>query len=409
MAKDCPKCEEGLPPWLATFADMMSLLMCFFVLLLSFAEVDATRFKKMAEAMKDAFGVQREVPVTDVVMGTSVIMQEFGPSSVSEPSPIDEIRQQTTEKEKEHLDVPDKKKGEIPEEIDQLYEKLEQMEKVIEEQREQLGKADPAKLAELEKVIRELKEQLEKTQQDLQAKIDKLLEKIKDLEKIIEELREKLEQAVDPEKLVELKKAMQDVKEELEKVKKDQPQDLEEPIKGRPDDVKKAEQDRLRQEEIQQQAQELQQILSKEIADGLITVETAKDKIIIRIQEKGSFPSGSADFNPGFLDVIDRISDALVRSPGRIIVAGHTDNVPIYTARFRSNWELSSARAVTVVHALLLNPGISEDRVLIEGYADSHPLVPNDSTENRAKNRRVELIIVRGDDAEKKEVMGVAR
>ena len=63
MAKDCPKCEEGAPAWLATFADMMSLLMCFFVLLLSFAEVDATRFKKMAESMKDAFGVQREVPV----------------------------------------------------------------------------------------------------------------------------------------------------------------------------------------------------------------------------------------------------------------------------------------------------------------------------------------------------------
>ncbi len=408
MAKECPKCPDGLPPWLATFADLMSLLMCFFVLLLSFAEVDATRFKKMAEAMKDAFGVQREVPVVDVVMGTSVIKQEFGPSSITEPSPIDTIRQQTTEKEKEQLDVPDKKKGEIPEEIDQLYEKLEQMEKVIEEQREELGKADPTKLAELEKAIKELKEQLEKTQQDLLAKIDELLEKIAALEKIIEELRDKLEQVVEPEKLAELGKAMQEIKDELEMVKKEQPQDLE-PVKGRPDDVKKAEQDRLRQEEIQQQAQELQQILSKEIADGLITVETAKDKIIIRIQEKGSFPSGSADFNPGFLDVIDRISDALVRSPGRIIVAGHTDNVPIYTARFRSNWELSSARAVTVVHALLLNPGISDDRVLIEGYADSHPLVPNDSAENRAKNRRVELIIVRGDDEEKKEVMGVGQ
>jgi chemotaxis protein MotB len=77
---------------MATFADMMSLLMCFFVLLLSFAEVDAVRFKKMAEAMKDAFGVQREIPTNEVVKGTSVIMQEFSPGKPV-PSPVKEIRQ----------------------------------------------------------------------------------------------------------------------------------------------------------------------------------------------------------------------------------------------------------------------------------------------------------------------------
>lgn len=423
MAKDCPKCEEGLPPWLATFADMMSLLMCFFVLLLSFAEVDATRFKKMAEAMKDAFGVQREVPVMDVVMGTSVIKQEFSPSVSSEPSPIPELRQQTVQEEKEHLDVPDQKKSagedqnELQAKMDRLQEKLEEMEKVIEEQREQLEKADPEKLAELEKVIQELKAELEKVQQELQAKIEKLQEKIEQMEKVIEEQREQLEK-VDPEKLAELDKALRELKEELKKTEDEQLLDKLE--RERLEELEKDEQERLKQEamaaqakklqeEIQQQAQELKQILGKEIAEGLVTVETAESKIIIRIQEKGSFPSGSADFNPGFLDVIDRISDALVRSPGRVIVAGHTDNVPIYNSRFRSNWELSSARAVTVVHALLMNPGIAEDRVLIEGHADSHPLVPNDTPENRAKNRRVELIIVRGDEGDKRDVLDVGR
>ena len=67
MADDCPKCDDGLPPWMATFADLMSLLMCFFVLLLSFATIDAVRFKKMAESMKDAFGVQREIPAVDAL------------------------------------------------------------------------------------------------------------------------------------------------------------------------------------------------------------------------------------------------------------------------------------------------------------------------------------------------------
>jgi chemotaxis protein MotB len=403
MAKDCPKCEEGLPPWLATFADLMSLLMCFFVLLLSFAEVDAQRFKKMAESMKDAFGVQREVPVMDVVMGTSVIKQEFSPSTVTDPSIIDEVRQQTTDVEKEQLDVPDAKKGDLQEKMEQLYEEIEQMEGVIKEQREQLEQADPEQLAELEKALAELKEELEKAKQSLQAKIDELLEKIEAMEKVMEEQREALEQVADPEKVAELEKAMQELKEELEKVADEQQPDLDASEQERLE----LERQRKLQAEIKQQTDELKGILKDEIADGLVTVEAVQDKIIIRIQEKGSFSSGSADFNPGFLDVIDRISDAVVRSPGRVVVAGHTDDVPIYTSRFRSNWELSSARAVTVVHALLMNPGVSEDRVLVEGHADSKPLVPNDSPENRAKNRRVELILVRGEEGGKRDAIGV--
>ena len=74
MADDCPKCEDGLPPWMATFADLMSLLMCFFVLLLSFATIDAVRFKKMAESMKDAFGVQREIPANEIVIPTVLML-----------------------------------------------------------------------------------------------------------------------------------------------------------------------------------------------------------------------------------------------------------------------------------------------------------------------------------------------
>ena len=106
MANDCPKCEDGLPPWLATFADLMSLLMCFFVLLLSFATVDAVRFKKMAESMKDAFGVQRQIPANEIVMGVSVIKQEWSPS-VAEQSVITEIRQETSPEQKEHLQMQD--------------------------------------------------------------------------------------------------------------------------------------------------------------------------------------------------------------------------------------------------------------------------------------------------------------
>jgi chemotaxis protein MotB len=84
-----------------------------------------------------------------------------------------------------------------------------------------------------------------------------------------------------------------------------------------------------------------------------------------------------------------------------VVVAGHTDDVPISTSRFRSNWELSSARAVTVVHSLLGNPSVDATRVVVEGHADSQPLAPNDTPDNRAKNRRVELILIRGEDVER--------
>ncbi|HHH39960.1 MAG TPA: type VI secretion system protein TssL, partial [Sedimenticola sp.] len=135
MADDCPKCEAGLPAWLATFADLMSLLMCFFVLLLSFAEIDAVRFKKMAESMKDAFGVQREIPATDIVMGTSVIKQEFSPSTVTEPSPIDEIRQQTTDAERRNLKVDDAMMNAVAEKIrDEVEQDAEALKESLKEE-----------------------------------------------------------------------------------------------------------------------------------------------------------------------------------------------------------------------------------------------------------------------------------
>jgi chemotaxis protein MotB len=141
-------------------------------------------------------------------------------------------------------------------------------------------------------------------------------------------------------------------------------------------------------------------MLEEEITEGLIDVETEGTNIVIRIQEKGSFPSGRANLNPDFFEVISKITEVIATTPGKIIVAGHTDNIPISTRRFRSNWELSSARAVTVVHAMLSNAAIEEERFLVQGFADSQPLVDNDSAENRAQNRRVELLIRRVDDIE---------
>jgi chemotaxis protein MotB len=94
--KDCKCPPPGLPPWMGTFADLMALLMCFFVLLLSFSEMDVLKFKQIAGSMKFAFGVQNKIEVKDIPKGTSIIAQEFRPGK-PEPTPIELIQQQTME------------------------------------------------------------------------------------------------------------------------------------------------------------------------------------------------------------------------------------------------------------------------------------------------------------------------
>ncbi|MBU3069107.1 flagellar motor protein MotB [Aestuariicella sp. G3-2] len=279
---DCPK---GLPPWMATFADLMSLLMCFFVLLLSFSEMDAMKFKRLAGSMAQAFGVQNQLNVVDVPKGTSVIAQEFSPS-IPEPTPVNEIWQKTKNLTENSLEV------DCSQEFD------------IEQGEEHLEAGVRAR------VKQKLEELIAQTQQD---------------------------------------------------------------------------------------ASDIAAALHDQIVRGEVEVETRGRKIIIRIREKGSFETASAELQEDYYDVLDEIREVLKERPGKILVEGHTDNLPIRTPRFRSNWELSSARAVTVAQELMkgdMNPR----RFTVSGHADTMALVDNNTSENRARNRRVEIVIQQGLD-----------
>ena len=255
--------DRGVPAWVMTFADLMTLLMCFFVLLLSFSEMDVLKFKQLSGSMKDAFGVQTEVEAKTIPKGTSVIAQEFSPGK-PEPSAINQVRQFTIDTDKNTL------------EFDQTDDK------------------------------------------------DKK------------------------------------VKEDLERIRR---------------------------------------ALKDEIEQGLVDVAADGSRIVIHILEKGSFKSGIAEVEHAFLPVLIKIRGLLVSTPGEITVSGHTDDVPISTSRFRSNWELSAARAVSVAHELMRFQEIEQDRFLITGHGETRSLVENDTPANRAKNRRVDISIVRGPEA----------
>lgn len=275
---------EGRTSWMTTFADLMALLLCFFVLLLSFSEMDAMKFKRLAGTLSHAFGVQNRMHLVEVPKGTSVIAQEFSPGR-PEPTPINEIWQYTDDLTEMSLEVHCSKEFDI-------------------EQGDE-GADAGARLR----------------------------------------VRQKLE-----------------------------------------DLVKATEQD----------AYELASALHQQIMNDEIEVESRGRRIIIRIREKGSFASGSADLEPSYRDVMQEIRSVLALKPGRIRVQGHTDELPISTPRFRSNWELSAARAVSVAHELMRGGDLNEARFEVSGQAATVPLAPNNTAENRARNRRVEILIEQG-------------
>lgn len=133
--------------------------------------------------------------------------------------------------------------------------------------------------------------------------------------------------------------------------------------------------------------------MERELAASRILLIDQGDRIIIRFPGATSFIPGRAELAGDFGPTLLRIASILRATKGQILVSGHTDSSPISTARFRSNWDLSSARAVTVVHYLIQNAGIKPSRITARGFADSRPLVKNTTPENRSKNRRVEIAL----------------
>lgn len=133
--------------------------------------------------------------------------------------------------------------------------------------------------------------------------------------------------------------------------------------------------------------------LENEVASGALNVDYDEHQVIIRFSEDATFMSGDATIKKEMLPIIERVVDVLKNCRGDVVVAGYTDDRPIASSRYRSNWDLSAARAVSVVHELVLNRDVPADRVIAAGRAETNPLVPNNSPENRAVNRRVEIAI----------------
>lgn len=134
--------------------------------------------------------------------------------------------------------------------------------------------------------------------------------------------------------------------------------------------------------------------LEKQGAEGRIDTELTSQGLRMRFTDRTLFAPGSATLRPEAAEVMSAVGELLRNAPNRITVEGHTDSTPISTAMFPSNWELSTARATAVIHYLIENEGIAPKRLTAAGYGEFWPLVPNDTPERRAYNRRVEITLL---------------
>jgi len=161
------------------------------------------------------------------------------------------------------------------------------------------------------------------------------------------------------------------------------------------------EQERLAKEEEIARLTRTQEALSKslqdEISKGNITIQQVRDRLTINMVDRVLFDSGQAQVKPAGMKVLKQVGDVLNQvSDKQIRIEGHTDNVPISSKlqdRFKTNWELSTARATIVVRYLIDQGGVDRQYLSAVGYADTHPLASNDSEEGRSSNRRIEIVL----------------
>jgi chemotaxis protein MotB len=138
----------------------------------------------------------------------------------------------------------------------------------------------------------------------------------------------------------------------------------------------------------------LSSTLQQEIKDGKVEVNLQPRGLVVSLKQTAFFPSGTDVIDPTTAPIVAKLAEALNAVGNPLRIEGHTDSVPIHTARFRSNWELSAARAIAMMELLVTRFGVDRSRLAITGYADNSPEAANDTPEGRAKNRRVDVVIM---------------
>jgi len=340
--------------------------MAFFVLILSFAEFNVPKFKQISGSLKNAFGVQRIVPVVEQPKGTTVLSLNFSPSP--SPSVSSEMTQQTTQIEQSKLELQQKDKDSDGSDGKQSAEE------VVKALEEAVARGDIEIETDGEKLVVNVKSE--------SAPSEEISELIKETQAALAELKDSGGKPLDDAALGGIEEQLAKIAESLAKSTG----------AGSGDASGSANSEQKEKAEVSED--ELRIALQEEISQGLVEVERKDGKIFITVGAGGAFASGSADLTNQAKGIMARVAEKGVGESGKVTVSGHTDDVPLmFGSAYRDNWDLAAARASSVVQAMQSVGTVSADRLQAVSFGEAKPIADNNTAEGREKNRRIEIEI----------------
>ena len=377
--EECPKCPPaGAPAWMATFADMATLLMAFFVLILSFAEFNVPKFKQISGSLKNAFGIQRVIPVVEQPKGTTVLSLNFSPSPA--PSVTNNLKQQTSEAEQKNLDL----KSEIDE--------------------GDSAKSNSKETLEAKELSKEIINEISSEEVKVETVNDKVLVSINTENKSSEEVSKLIQKTIDAVETARENTGATDTDVLIGGIDKDIKSMASATIENKSLknqvnqlETKNSEDEKNTQEKTKKaefSEDQLRVALKQEIGQGLAEVQREKDRVIVTVGSAGAFNSGSAKLTKQARAIMKKIATVSAKGAGQVNVSGHTDDVPlIFGGQYRDNWDLAAARASSVVQELSKANTIPSEKLKAISFGETKPLEQNDTRQGREKNRRIEIEI----------------
>ena len=342
-------CPNLAPPWMATFSDLGTLLMAFFVLILARSVVDSPRMETVMGSVALAFGVERKVPTLVIPMGETLLETQYTPAE-SERT-IDS-------------DATQKSKDTTQEFIKQMTER---------------GSAVSNIQGDYVQVLEELEYELESGQVTVTIEGEKIIVEMTEGDTGAQGKKSKAKGGVTQD-TIEIAKKLEDLR-----------------TFATSEIVLKREKNwEPRGKEIVNRSsiEEIREALNDEIDEGIAEIEKEGDSVLIRLTKADSFVSGQARLSRSFEDTLFRVGNALADTRGILRIEGHTDNQMVgFSRTFKSNFDLSAARAASVADFLVGETSLQNGRLTISGLADTKPIGDNETALGRAKNRRIEIYL----------------
>jgi chemotaxis protein MotB len=359
-SEDCPPCNKGAPAWMATFADMATLLMAFFVLILSFSDTEIRKFEQINGSIQNAFGIKKIRPTIQIPRGRALLVQDYSPA-LSERTVINDPNQLPIDPTAEYL-------------IRRTGQSENKFERELQVVSSALSNQIEAGLVQVKAVNNQISVEVASMVQENVQQQDQFADDQTAALLAVASVLAETQASVASEIYMSISETTAELAENSN------------PNIGVGEFYNNADRP-SRLDEVRTQ-------LTSQIEAGSLSVEKVGEMIVLSIASQGSFESGSAELEQQFYSTLSEIGDVVSAGAGVIRIEGHTDNIPImFSDRFESNWELSAARAASVAAYFESSLSIEPSRLEVAGFGETVPVDTNETAAGRANNRRIEIKI----------------